>query len=206
MLNATNFKFATASTDSKTLAQCANIHIQQITGGFLSSLGEKVLTRVYSSIAASPHSFIITAKRDEQVIGFICGSFDTGKLYKQVLLKNGIRLSLACVKHIFSLRTIRKIWETLAYPKQALPTGIPDEEILNFCVAPNTQRSGLGTQLMNKLTQRFRDCGVTSIRIVTGAEQESAISFYEKIGAQRVHQFEVHRGIQSIIFKYDITN
>lgn len=185
-------------------SQCASIHIAQITGGFLTTLGPKVLARVYRSIAASQHAFLIVAQQNEQVVGFVCGCFDTGKLYRDVICKNAFPFLIAGVRKALSLETLRKIWETLVYPNKEQPSGIPTEEILNFCVSPTIQRTGLGSTLMIALSRKFAENGVSAIRIVTGAEQKSAISFYEKIGADKVHEFEVHRGTTSYIYRYQI--
>lgn len=186
--------------------ECAAIHIEQITGGFLSTLGPKVLARVYWSIAASPNAFILAGLSDGHIVGFICGCYDTRKLYQDVIRDNAFAFAIAGLRRFLSPNTLRKIWETLAYPSKKQPQGIPQEEILNFCVSPRIQRSGLGSNLMKTLCQKFRGNNVTAIRIVTGADQKSAISFYEKIGASRVHTFEVHRGVSSYIYRYELPN
>ncbi|MDQ8199785.1 GNAT family N-acetyltransferase [Pelagicoccus enzymogenes] len=192
------------SEENRVFQQCAAIHIEQITGGFLTTLGSSVLTRVYKSIAASQHAFLIVAKQDDTIQGFICGCFDTGKLYRDVIRQNSLAFLAVGLKRVFSTKTLRKIWETLTYPKREQPQGIPTEEILNFCVSSKAQRLGIGTMLMQALAQRFLAGGVSAIRIVTGAGQKSANAFYKKIGAAKMHTFEVHQGRESFIYRLEL--
>jgi ribosomal protein S18 acetylase RimI-like enzyme len=189
---------------SPVYGQLARLHAQEISGGFLTSLGPGLLATLYRSIGGSPQAFIIAATEGSEVVGFICASTDTSKVYRHALARVWPRLLPALALRVFSWGTVRRCWETLRYPARAKTPDLPAAEILNFCVTRQRQRSGLGRMLFAAMEAEFRRRGVRKIRIVTGAAQLSAIRFYEKLGAEPAGSFEVHARVESRIFRHTI--
>lgn len=185
-------------------AQLAQLHAEQITGGFLTSLGAPLLGRLYRAIGHSPNAFILTANVGGRVVGFLCGSLNTRHVYREVLMRSWVYLLPTIAAHILSWRTLQCCWETLRYPTRRTATDLPQAEILNFCVAQDQQRHGVGRLLFAAMEKEFARKGVRDIRIVTGATQLSAISFYEKIGASPAGIIEVHAQVESRLFRYAI--
>jgi ribosomal protein S18 acetylase RimI-like enzyme len=187
--------------------QLARLHQEEIDGGFLSSLGVRTLALLYAALARSPYTTLIVAIAgpDEGVVAFICGSADTRQVYKYVLLRHGLRFLPALVPRMFSFCTLKRIVETLLYPvKGDVAVNLPRAEILNFCVSRTMQRKGLGRGLFDSLMDEFRARRLAARKIVTGATQHKAQRFYESVNAVRVGAIEVHKGAESVLFRYDI--
>jgi ribosomal protein S18 acetylase RimI-like enzyme len=192
-------------TDPYTIfKQVALIHEAEISEGFLSTLGTTFLARMYKSLALSPHSFLLIAQENENVVGFICGGFDTGKAMKQFMFAQGLFVIFLILPKVLSIKSVKKIFETIFYPKKQLDTVLPDAEILNFCVDRNAQRKGIGKMLFNALCERFRNAGVHAMKIVTGESQKKAQAFYESLSARKVAELEVHKGTKSYIYTFDL--
>lgn len=184
--------------------QLAAIHQQAIPGGFLSTFPPPVLARLYKAMARSDLTFVVVAESTSKVIGFTCGSFDTGGFYREFLRKEAVAVLPMALKHLLSVDRLRRVAETLLYPARVSKTELPTAEILNFCVAQEARRLGLGALLFDGLTARFAAKGVHRIRIVTGSDQIDAHRFYTNRGARQVSQLEVHASHPSYIYVFDI--
>ena len=185
-------------------ADIARLHIEEITDGFLTSLGAPLLTRLYDAVNRSSAGFILAATVDGAIVGFLCASTDTARVYRQVLGRSWPRLLPVLLPKLVNLRTMRRVWETIRYPSRGPRAHLPSAEILNFCVSKRLHRGGVGRRLFSAMEAEFHRRGVGEIRIVTGATQLSAIRFYEKIGADLVGAIEVHGGQESRAFRYAI--
>jgi ribosomal protein S18 acetylase RimI-like enzyme len=186
----------------------ARLHEDQIDGGFLASLGTRTLALLYSRLARSPRAVLFVATtggHDPTVVGFICGSTDTGKVYKDIILRSWPQFLPRILPKLFSLGAAKRIAETLLYPAKKPPApDLPKSEILNFCVSGTAQRKGVGRALFNALMTEFRRQEITACKIVTGASQVKAQRFYDALGAVRVATFEVHQGTQSVLYTFNI--
>jgi hypothetical protein len=54
------------------------------------------------------------------------------------------------------------------------------------------------------MQEEYRRRGIRRIRIVTGAGQESAIRFYDKMGAKLVGRLQVHANVESRMYVFTI--
>jgi len=187
-------------------SQVATLHRQEIRGGFLSSLNPRFLESIYRSIARGDKAFLLAATdtKSARVLGFICGSTDSRRTLMQCLSHSGIGLFFAVLPNACSFQTVRKMLESVRYASARPSDTLPRAEILNFCVDRNVQGQGIGRLLFRALRTEFRDRGVQSIKIVTGASQEKAQRFYRAMNAQLVDEVEVHKGTGSLIFVYSL--
>ena len=184
--------------------QIADLHKREIHEGFLSTLDGGFLANLYSNVASCDEGFIIAAV-DERgaVAGFICGTTDASRVLRKCVMRSGLRLLAPLLPRLLSWRTAARLFETVRYASRD-STSLPKAEILNFCVDRSVQGKGIGRQLFENLIEEFKRRGVSRIRIVTGASQESAQRFYRLAGASHIGDLELHRGTQSIVFVYDI--
>jgi ribosomal protein S18 acetylase RimI-like enzyme len=181
----------------------ARLHAAAIDRGFLTSLGEPFLATLYTGLAGLRSSFVITATLHGELLGFICGATDTRRAYLEFARsRSSPRAALTLLPRLFSLRTARRVAETLLYPTQATTVPLPSAEILNFCVTESQRGQGIGRRLFEALAAEFSRRHVDEIRIVTGAEQRSAQAFYDRIGARRVTELEIHEGTKSVVYTY----
>ena len=54
--------------------------------------------------------------------------------------------------------------------------------VFRLAVAPSRQRQGIGAALVGELERRFRDMGVTRIRVLVFGSNRAARSFWEGLG------------------------
>jgi ribosomal protein S18 acetylase RimI-like enzyme len=190
--------------DEGVTVQCAEIHQNEIHEGFLSTLGRDFLVVLYGTLAGSEHAFVFAAVDGERVFGFIVGAMDTGAVYKEFMRRAGLKAVYLLAPKLFSFRRIKRIFETVLYPRRKKEDDLPEPEILNFCVRSDLQGQGVGSALFKELRSEFSRRGVEQIRIVTGETQRSAQTFYEKRGARLAANIEVHKDTVSRVYVFDI--
>lgn len=184
--------------------ELGEIHRREIHSGFLSTLGPKFLTLLYEVLSSGKHSFCIIESDDEQVRGFIVGATDTSAVYKEFVRRAGFRGLMILAPKLLSFERIKRILETIFYPKSKHADNLPEPEILNFCVRSELQGYGIGGRLFSELCREFESRHITEIRIVTGESQVSAQRFYEAKGAILAKKFEVHKDRASRVYLYKI--
>lgn len=183
----------------------ARLHVAAIDRGFLSSLGEPFLASLYEGLASSRSAFVITATYAGDLLGFICGATSTRRAYLDFMLsRRSPGAALRLLPRLVSLATVRRVAETLLYPARQAEVPLPPAEILNFCVSEARRGQGVGRRLFQALLAEFDRRSVREIRIVTGVDQRSAQDFYDRVGAQRAAELEIHEGKTSIVYTYSI--
>lgn len=190
--------------DHEVFRQVAKLHRDEIEGGFLSSLGEKFLTKLYQAISKNPQVVIIAAREGKETLGYLCCAASTAGVYRDFLIKHAWRVAPAIAWKLLSVSKLKRVAETLLYPAKTDDAGLPEPEILNFCVNSNQQRRGIGRNLFSAMCEEFHKRGIRDIRIVTGESQLSAQQFYESLGATKVQEIELHAGAKSIVYTYEI--
>jgi ribosomal protein S18 acetylase RimI-like enzyme len=186
--------------------RAATLHASEITEGFLPSLGRPFLVRLYRRVVRSPRSFLLVAQDDGAVVGFVAGTESVRDLYRSFLLHDGAVATLAALPRV--ARSWRRVAETLRYPAgaEADPRGdgsaLPQAELLAIAVAPAARGHGIGRRLVEALTTEFERRGVRAIRVVVGADNDTAIDLYERSGFTKAARIEVHRGTPSQVLTW----
>lgn len=176
----------------------AQLHIQGISTGFISSLGIDFVTALYKATAKDKYSFGFVAEENERVLGFVAFTANLNKLYKSVILKKSWRLALLLVGKMFSLKQIKKVFETLFYPSRIKKLELPAAELLSIVVAPESQGKGLGRQLLQKGLAECAKRGIEKVKVLVGADNKPANKLYLKCGFQVAGQIENHGIISNI--------
>jgi len=191
------------------LDRLAGLHIQAIDTGFLSTFGRPFLRTLYLHFCTHPAAFVIVARKDDQILGLICGSTNTSVLMRSFILRWGWRHAHTIVWKVIMQGRLKRIVETLRYPSSQESGGQdvltdPEAEILNLCVEEQVRGCGIGKALFQALTTEFRDRGVSRIKIVSGENQGAAHHLYEKSGAVFQRRLEVHVGTISRLYYFNI--
>lgn len=182
--------------------QIAKIHHQEIKDGFLSQLGEKFLFQLYKSIASSPYSFIIVAEKNNQIIGFVSGSINVNKLYKNFLKKYFLKTFFILLPKIFKPSIIKKIIETLHYPYQKKT--LPRPELLTIAVKKQFWGQGIASLMFKTFISEMEKRQVEQFKVIVGENLSSAINFYKKAGFVFHSLFSVHKNKSSKIYIYKL--
>lgn len=184
----------------------ARLHHTEIDGGFLASLGAEFLEPVYRAVASSPDAILLAAIANNSVVGLICGAVDTRIVFRQIVCRNFWSLALHVLPRMLSFTRLRRMFETLRYPSQRNTVALPEAEILNFCVASQQQRRGIGRRLFCQLMEEFHSRSTQRIRIVSGEHQVQSHAFYRGLGATEIGRIAVHQGTESLVFIYEVTS
>jgi len=176
----------------------AILHIQGISAGFISSLVLKFVTSLYEAIAQGNSSFGYVAEEDGKVLGFIAFTTNLSKLYKSVLLKKGYRFALLLAGKMFSLKRIKKLFETLFYPSRVKKMDLPCAELLSIVVAEEARGKGLATELVKKGLEACRLRGIEKVKVLVGATNEPANKLYLHCGFELAGQIDNHGVISNI--------
>ena len=182
----------------------AALHATRIAEGFLVTLGPAFLRRLYRRIVQSPGAFVLVVDvpgvdfpgrapaGDRPIGGFIAVAEQTGALYREYLLRDGVPAALAAARGI--LRAPRAVFETLRYGLRGgeHATGA---EVLSTAVAAQCAHRGIGTRLVRAALEELGARGVTSARVVTAVGNDAAAGAYERGGFRRAGLDEVHRGV-----------
>ncbi len=179
-------------------AALARLHAEHIPGGFLASLGTAFLTQLYRRISTAPGSFAIVASTEDlPVAGFVSGTVDTGALYRQFLLRHGIRAGLSALPGL--LRRPRHVLETLRYGTGAGDGNalLPRAELLSLAVDPAARGRGVGEALVRACVDELAGLGAPSSRVVVDAANEAALRLYRRCGYASASTLEVHAGTRS---------
>jgi ribosomal protein S18 acetylase RimI-like enzyme len=182
----------------------AALHSSEISEGFLPSLGPRFLARLYRRVVRSPRSFLLVALDAGEVVGFVAGTEDVRALYRSFLLHDGAIATLAALPRV--TRSWRRVLETFRYGTAAGEhegrQDLPPAELLAIAVAPGARGRGAGFLLVEALTAEFARRGIRAIRVVVGADNESAIRLYERCGFKTAAGVEVHKGTASQVLTW----
>jgi glycosyltransferase involved in cell wall biosynthesis/ribosomal protein S18 acetylase RimI-like enzyme len=173
----------------------ARLHLGMIDTGFLSSLGVGFLRLLYRSLIGSNHGTVTVAEADGMIVAFIAGTDDTGAFYKQFLRAHYLKAIWRLLPSLRRPGTWKRMWETIRYGGGE---GSVAAELLSMAVAPNAQRSGLGSRLVDTLLDQMKVRGVDQVKVVAGEGNRAAISLYSRCGFEFSRRLEVHQGVVSV--------
>ncbi len=168
----------------------ARLHAERIAEGFLSSLGPGFLRRLYRRVLRSDGSFVLVAAADATVQGFVAGVPDLGALYREFMLRDGVVAGVLAAPKL--LRALPRVLETLRYP--AATGDLPDAEILAVAVDTAWGGRGIGRDLVRAATAEFHTRGVETAKVVTTADNATALAMYRAADFTRATTVEVHAG------------
>jgi ribosomal protein S18 acetylase RimI-like enzyme len=171
----------------------AALHAEHLPEGFLVALGPRFLRRLYARAARSPRAFVLVAEDDEGVHGFLAVAEDTGRFYRDFLVRDGIAAGLAAAPNV--ARAPRRVWETLRYGMGAGGGELPRAEVLAIAVDARARGRGLGRELLAAGVEELGRRGVRAARVVTALDNEAGLRMYEVAGFRRHSRIEVHAGV-----------
>lgn len=188
------------SADTQLYRDLANLHSSALAGGFLASLGPKVLAELYRAIGTTRACKLIVEMQNDEVVGFIAGGSGMGPIYRQ-MLRRPLHLAVAVAPVFLNPRKIRGIWEILKHGQdRALQVDLPQYELLSIAVVPVVRGTGVAARLYTRLIDHCQSNGIVSFRITVGDGLTPAHRFYSKVGAKPIARTEVHKGQGSTVY------
>ncbi len=201
--------------EKKDYRRVAELHIEGIPEGFLSSLGVGFLSKLYESVDSHKDS-VLFLERDagSSVVAFLAGTLSLPRFYRYALRRYGFSFIIAISSKLFSIVTLKKIIETVAYPfvshspKPSTNTfqckGI-DAELLSVAVTPEMHGRGLGKKLVGRLDSFFKEKGgIKEYKVVTSALDNKSNAFYRSAGFVLLREF-IHHGKRMNEYRKSLT-
>lgn len=201
-LNPDSLRFRSGHVkDASTLAR---MMAEEINWGRLRDLGHSFLTLLHRHMIVSDYSICYVAEQNDETIGYIAGTTDVSKFYREFLLRYGLIAMIILLPKIFHPRRIKIILRGLTYFHGAYPED-PKAEMLSFAVWSKVQKSGIGTTLLNTILKEFKVRGTTAIKFGTvEATNEVANAFYRRIGCELVRTIPFYNDSQVNVYVYNI--
>lgn len=180
--------------------QVARLHIDSIQQGFLSALGEDFVTALYETLAVSTESFgYVAVTEDGGVVGFVSFTTNLRRLYRSVLRKRGLTFTTLLIRKVCSFSVLKRILETLFYPKRIARLRLPEAELLSTGVSEQWR----GRKIAQRLIERgFQECaarGIERIKVLVADFNDVANHLYRKTGFRLATQI-VNHGIVSNVY------
>lgn len=167
-------------------------------------LGPAFANVLHRHIATSEHGLLSVGVRAGEVVGFLIGTFEAKRLFRQFLVRHGVHASLVLLPQLFVPRRAAVIWRGLTYFPEA-PADDPVAEILSFAIAPTAQRSGLGKALFRDLVRRYHAHGTRVLKVGTiDVDNEPSNRFFSKLGARILRTEELYAGKLVNVYVCDI--
>ena len=177
----------------------AGLHISGIDSGFISSLGQRFVAVLYSTIFGHRKSFCFVAEAEGRILGFVAFTENLKSLYKAALQKNTFVFIRAIGLKLLSPKTIKRILQNLFYPSKTEKLDLPEAELLSIVVASEGRGRDIGRQLVTKGFEECRKRGIDKVKVLVAADNEPANKLYKKCGFELVTQIDSH-GIPSNIY------
>jgi len=187
------------------VAVAADLHHQCLPEGFFAKLGVPFLNTYYGCFARSPWAVCLLAEVGGRPAGILVGATDSWQNYRFLARRCGWRLALSGLPALATrpglalwfMRTrfrryarglVRLIIRRWPRPTMGSPTpsavGSSDQEglLVHIAVAPGLRRNGVGRALVEAFQDAARTRGVTRLRLLASADDESVGLFYESMG------------------------
>jgi GNAT superfamily N-acetyltransferase len=157
----------------------AAIHIEGQPHTFLSSLGPAFVARLFNYTAQSPLGFGFVAVDGEQVVGFAVGTQSNAGLFRHVLTRHALPLTLALLRRAARHPSILpRLVETLRYPS-AVRENADEAESLSRGVRGDWQGKGVGSLLWQAVNQAARVRGARFI-LTTVDEAHAVVNAWHR--------------------------
>lgn len=157
----------------------ARLHKSELPTAFLSGLGIGFLEVLYDGLSKSSYGLTYVCKEKSEVIGFICGTTSTQKMYRDIFHKKWACLFLQVAICVLKKpRLIRSIPAYLLYPNKEGDCA----ELLAIAVKKKYRRRQVGKMLTWKLLDELRKRGRKTVKVIAEHNNFVAHKFYSKLG------------------------
>lgn len=183
----------------------AILHRQTLTSSFLAKLGSGFLSALYTFLIKN--ELVIVYIEKDLIKGFVSFSSTSAGMMKRFLFSCPVCVFKLIVKLISSPNLLKRFIETFLAPFKSKSTlsntgtiNLPVAELLSISVDPNSQQSGIGSQLLKALEEQIIIKGIRKYKVIAGVSLEGANKFYLRNGFTLVSQVMIHGNELSNIY------
>lgn len=175
-------------TDAEAVAK---IHSESISSGFISSLPYPFVVKLYRQMAKSKNALGFVCVNETLILGFIFGSIDTKRFFKELLLSNGIVFFFSLFRSAFDFSVLKKIINNVLYASK-FSSDLPKAEILSVAIKKDAQNMGVGKMLMDGITEQYLAVGIREIKALTDEKNADSNRYYVKRGFKLAGKIKHH--------------
>ena len=191
--------------ENRDYSAVANLHINEISRGFLSTLGNVFLLRLYETINKEDGACVLVARENKDILGFIAGVIDTKGLFKKIVMKKWMYLLPPLVWYIFRFAVLKKMVETVMYgfkkKDSSESIGTCTAELLAIAVGKDFQGKGIGRMLLSELEVFFTSKDISKYKVVTFSLDNQSNKFYTSCDFKQVKSFLHHGNVMNEYIK-----
>lgn len=188
----------------KHISQVARIHADSLANDFLPSLGKKFLRVLYRGISKSKSGIVYVYLEGDEVAGFVVGSTNTGRMFKEILRKKWFDFIVTLIPVVLlKPSVIFKVVESIFYPSKT----VADEakaEIIVIAVAEKHRNKKIAKKLLSELKQYFIKKNVKEYKAVV-LDGKDINKIYPKLGYKLSHTFNLYKQ-KCNVFTYTLEN
>ena len=167
--------------ESKDKINVRQVCIATSTGFNAPEKEQRFITKLYCDyyIEQEPQNCFVIADDDDNAVGYILCSENMKRYARAMAPYRASIQKMGFVKYIYA-------WgEYLAH----VPASKKCNAHLHIDILPEYQHKGLGTRLINTLTDSLSAKGINSVMLVVNTSNKNAVSFYKKNGFKEFLNF-----------------
>jgi glycosyltransferase involved in cell wall biosynthesis/ribosomal protein S18 acetylase RimI-like enzyme len=176
----------------------ARMHRERMPEGFLSTLGQPFLTRVYRALIAHKSSAAFVAEEHGHVVGFATGVASPRAFARRFLIRHGVPAGILAAPVLARPAALRKLAETAAHADRGAPRR--EAEIVSVAVEDGHDGAGIGGRLVRLAVSELAALGATTVKVVASARNERATSLYRTTGFEPREEIALHDGAPSVVW------
>lgn len=181
-------------------ATVASLHKKEISESFLGNLGDSFLEFMYRSFLKLDEFICFVAYENDKAVGFICGSENTSRLYREFLRTNFLAVLTKVSISMLKPSVFIGIIETLTYGRRRTNGDLPVAELISFAIQKPNRGQGTARALFVALVKTFEERKIDQFKVVVGVNLLAANAFYKKMGLKFVVETQIHSGKPSFIY------
>jgi GNAT superfamily N-acetyltransferase len=172
--------------------QAARLHVAGIHHGALPLLGERFVAKLYRELAHAPSAGVWGVIDADGLVGFVAGSVDLRRTYRELLTRGWRRLSVPALRGLVKPAFLRRVASLVRYPfstacavdgGDSAPSAIAEPEILALAVAESARRRGIAGRLVSAFEAEMLARGRHGhYRVTTNCAELVSNAFYRKAG------------------------
>ena len=184
------------------IEQIAKLYINAFPESATSQFGQDFMAILFKKLLLSATTMGFVDLDNGRLTGFIFGTSDTGKLFRETLLKYGIYFVPALVRSFFKNPTVlKKAIDLAIYPsKKKLKK---KAELICIAVEKSYKNRRIGSNLFNAFLNAMKKENIKEFSVLTDEDCLEANAFYNKKGFSLKYAFCLC-GIKRNLYTYEI--
>lgn len=182
----------------------ARMMTEAISWGRLGQLGPSFVKLLHVHMIKSRTSVCLVADQGGEIVGYIAGTPDTRRFYREFLLRYGWIAAIQLLPRLWQAHNRETIVRGLTHFPDA-PKDDSPAEALSFAVRPGLAQRGVGRLLFQALIGELRTRGVAVVKFATvDPANEVGKAFYRKLGCTYLRTDRFYRDTSVEVFVYHI--